>query len=104
MDQLSHPYMITGKTIALTIQTFVSKEPDDLDSNANFTNSYLCDLGQAYHLSCLSFLILRLWKIMSILSVGICCMCLLSKEEEKIHASVYDLVNIKNEVMYPGQL
>ena len=25
MVQLSHPYMITGKTIALTIQTFVSK-------------------------------------------------------------------------------
>ena len=25
MDQLSHPYMITGKTIALTIQTFVTK-------------------------------------------------------------------------------
>ena len=25
MGQLSHPYMITGKTIALTIQTFVSK-------------------------------------------------------------------------------
>ena len=24
--QLSHPYMITGKTIGLTIQTFVSKE------------------------------------------------------------------------------
>ena len=23
--QLSHPYLITGKTIALTIQTFVSK-------------------------------------------------------------------------------
>ena len=26
MVQLSHPYMITGKTIGLTIQTFVSKE------------------------------------------------------------------------------
>ena len=25
MVQLSHPYMTTGKTIALTIQTFVSK-------------------------------------------------------------------------------
>ena len=25
MVQLSHPYMITGKTIALTLQTFVSK-------------------------------------------------------------------------------
>ena len=25
MVQLSHPYMATGKTIALTIQTFVSK-------------------------------------------------------------------------------
>ena len=25
MVQLSHPYMITGKTIALTIQTFVGK-------------------------------------------------------------------------------
>ena len=25
MDQLSHPYMTTGKTIALTTQTFVSK-------------------------------------------------------------------------------
>ena len=25
MDQLSYPYMTTGKTIALTIQTFVSK-------------------------------------------------------------------------------
>ena len=25
MIQLSHPYMTTGKTIALTIQTFVSK-------------------------------------------------------------------------------
>ena len=25
MDQLSHPYMTTGKTIALTIQTFVGK-------------------------------------------------------------------------------
>ena len=25
MAQLSHPYMTTGKTIALTIQTFVSK-------------------------------------------------------------------------------
>ena len=25
MDQLSHPWMTTGKTIALTIQTFVSK-------------------------------------------------------------------------------
>ena len=25
MVQLSHPYMITGKTIALTIWTFVSK-------------------------------------------------------------------------------
>ena len=25
MAQLSHPYMITGKTIALTIQTFVAK-------------------------------------------------------------------------------
>ena len=25
MAQLSHPYMITGKTIALTIQTFISK-------------------------------------------------------------------------------
>ena len=25
MDQLSHPYMTTGKTIALTIQTFVIK-------------------------------------------------------------------------------
>ena len=25
MDQLSHPYMTTGKTIALTIWTFVSK-------------------------------------------------------------------------------
>ena len=26
MVQLSHPYMSTGKTIALTIRTFVSKE------------------------------------------------------------------------------
>ena len=26
MVQLSHPYMTTGKTIALTIQTFVCKE------------------------------------------------------------------------------
>ena len=26
MGQLSHPYMNTGKTIALTIQTFVGKE------------------------------------------------------------------------------
>ena len=25
MVQLSHPYMTTGKTIALTVQTFVSK-------------------------------------------------------------------------------
>ena len=25
MDQLSHPYMTTGKTIALTIQTFIGK-------------------------------------------------------------------------------
>ena len=25
MVQLSHPYLTTGKTIALTIQTFVSK-------------------------------------------------------------------------------
>ena len=25
MDQLSHPYMITGKTIVLTRQTFVGK-------------------------------------------------------------------------------
>ena len=25
MVQLSHPYMTTGKTIALTLQTFVSK-------------------------------------------------------------------------------
>ena len=81
MVQLSHPNMITGKTIALTIQTFVSKEPDDLDSNANFTKYYLCDLGQAYHLSCLSFLILKLWKIMSVLPIGICCMCLLNKRK-----------------------
>ena len=81
MVQLSHPNMITRKTIALTIQTFVSKEPDNLDSNANFTKYYLCDLGQAYRLSWLSFLILKLWKIMSILSVGICCMCWLNKRK-----------------------
>ena len=81
MVQLSHPNMITGKIIALTIQTFVSKEPDYLDSKANLTKYYLSDLGQAYHLSCLSFLILKLWKIMSILSFGICCMCLLNKRK-----------------------
>ena len=30
MVQLSHPYMTTGKTIALTRQTFVGKEPHTL--------------------------------------------------------------------------
>ena len=38
--QLLHPYMTTGKTIALTIQTFVGKGPVLSLSNYNHTRGF----------------------------------------------------------------
>ena len=44
MVQLSHPYMTTGKTIAMTIQTFVSKVMTLL-FNVNFIITFISFLS-----------------------------------------------------------
>ena len=41
MVQLSHPYMTTGKTIALTIRTFVGKVMPLLDMLSGFVMAFL---------------------------------------------------------------
>ena len=41
MVQLSHPYMTTGKTIALTRQTFVSKVMSQLFNMSRFVIAFL---------------------------------------------------------------
>ena len=45
MVQISHPYMTTGKTIALTIRTFVSKVMSLLFNNVHLGWSYLSFQG-----------------------------------------------------------
>jgi len=46
-DQLSHPYITTGKTIALTRQTFVGKVSDLIKEICReFTYSYQVDTQQ----------------------------------------------------------
>ena len=59
MVQLSHPYMTAEKTIALTIQTFVSKVTSLL---LNMLSRFVTALGPNYTVSAKLILNLRSWS------------------------------------------
>ena len=72
MVQLSHPYMTTGKIIALTRQTFVGKVMVLL---YNMLSSLVIDYGKAFDYVDHN----KLWKILKEMGIPVNITCLLRK-------------------------